>query len=532
LTFRAVHTGRSGRCALILATVASMVMVLGGAAGAAPAPRRASTSRCRSGYRVALKVVRKSGKSKVFHVCKKAARPKKSTIPMASVTDPTPAAGGTGALPAVTTTPPAVPSTTPGATPAPSEVPPPASEGSETTEEPGTPKEEVPNGATQVQAAIGLGYKQNPLVPNEVTWRYSATATQTVTTDGVTETKSVPLPEGELAFFVDGKLDCEITALGAIAGSACTVPLQALGEHEVETIYSATGGGPSSTVTRTDFVNKYPTQTNLQVSVEPVAPEYLEIGPNAYGFIQYGFEVGRLRVTATTTPGGYPTFDCEGQPAGCLEPELPSLASHHGSVSVPLFSQNRLNMATGKEEWKVAFHAYNPTLREYGDFWQYPEESVGAQFFHVESDPEPRLYEPSSVTVPLNLNGGHYPLYHWFRDGEAGGSVAAVEGTARKVMDLGTYVKVDGPEEWLKILGEFHGTPGETEGCVYRLRIDGKDMNEDRQSSTQNWEFDNGWSGFAAGPHTFEMWVERAAGAGPGKCATTSGTFEAYEVAR
>jgi hypothetical protein len=28
------------------------------------------------------------------------------------------------------------------------------------------------------------------------------------------------------------------------------------------------------------------------------------------------------------------------------------------------------------------------------------------------------------------------------------------------------------------------------------------------------------------------MWVERAAGAGPGKCATTSGTFEAYEVAR
>jgi hypothetical protein len=509
-----------------------MVMVLGGPAGAAPAPRRASTSSCRSGYRVALKVVRKNGKSKVFHVCKKAARPKKSTVPTASVTDPTPAAGGTGTPAAVTTTPPAVPSTTPGATTAPLESSPPAFEGPETTEGPGTPKEEVPTGATQVQVAIGLGYKQNPLVPNEVTWRYSATATRTVTTDGVTETRSVPLPEGELAFFVDGKLDCEITALGAIAGSACTVPLQALGEHEVETIYSATGGGPSSTVTRTDFVDRYPTQTNLQVSVEPVAPEYLEIGPNAYGFIQYGFEVGRLRVTATTSPGGYPTFDCEGQRAGCLEPELPSLASHRGSVSVPLFSQNRLNMATGKEEWKVAFHAYNPTLREYGDFWQYPEESVGAQFFHVESNPEPRLYEPSSVTVPLNLNGGHYPLYHWFRDGEAGGSVAAVEGTARKVMDLGTYVKVDGPEEWLKILGEFHGTPGETEGCVYRLRIDGKDMNEDRRSSTQNWEFDNGWSGFAAGPHTFEMWVERAAGAGPGKCATTSGTFEAYEVGR
>lgn len=528
MTFWAVYTTRSGRFALVLATMASMmIMVVTGTAGATnPVPHRASTSRCRSGYRVALKVVRRDGKSKVFHVCKKKApRPGKSTIPSASVTDPVRAASGTATPPVVTTTAPEGPSSAPAGTTAPPEVP------TTTPEGPGTPEEEVTTGTPEVQAAIGLGFKQNPLVPNEVTWRYSATATRTVTADGVTETESVPLPEGALAFFVDGKLECEITALGAIAGSACTVDLQALGEHEVETIYSATGGATSSTVTRTDFVDKYPTQTNLQVSVEPVAPEYLEIGPNAYGFIQYGFEVGRLRVTATTTPGSYPTFDCEGQPAGCLEPELPALATHHGSVSVPLFSQNRLNMATGKEEWKVAFHTYNPTLREYGDFWQYPEESVGAQFFHAESNPEPRLYEPSSVTVPLNLNGGHYPFYHWFRNGELGGSVAAVEGTARKVLTFGTYDKVDGPEEWLKILGEFHGTPGESEGCIYRLRIDGKDMNEDRRSSTQNWEFANGWSGFAPGPHTFEMWVERAAGAGPGNCATTSGTFEAYEVA-
>jgi hypothetical protein len=529
LTFQGTHISRPGRLALLLACFALAGLVATAAAGAAgPAPRQKKGVRCSSGYRPAVKAARTDGRARVVRYCKKKATPSgapgNSSPSVSTPSGPAP----TSVTARVDTTAPAP--TVPPSTTAPEGTTSPPEGTTPPVEEPTTPPV-VETGETEVHAAIGTGFKQNPLVPDEVTWHYSASATRKVTTDGVPGTEPAPLPEGVLAFFVDGRLDCEIDVVGAIAGSACTVDLQALGEHEVEAIYSSKGGALSSTASRTDYLDKYPTQTDLQVSVEPVAPEYLEIGPNAYGFIQYGFEVGRLRINATTEPGGYPTFDCEGQPAGCLEPEIPGLAAHHGSVSVPLYSQNRLNMATGKEEWKVAFHAYNPTAREYGDFWQYPEESVGAQFFHAVSEPEPRLYKSSSVTVPLNLNGGHYPYYHWFRDGELGGSVAAVEGTARKVMDLGTYVKVDGPEEWLKVTGEFHGTPGETEGCVYRLRIDGKDMNEDRDSSTQNWEFLNGWPGFAAGPHTFEMWVERATGAGPGNCASTSGTFEVYEVA-
>ena len=66
---------------------------------------------------------------------------------------------------------------------------------------------------------------------------------------------------------------------------------------------------------------------------------------------------------------------------------------------------------TEREEWHVAFDAYQPSLRKEGRFWQFPNESVGAYFFHAVAEPSPSLYEPSSVTVPLNLNGGHYPFY-------------------------------------------------------------------------------------------------------------------------
>ncbi|HEX4752626.1 MAG TPA: hypothetical protein VH268_07000 [Solirubrobacterales bacterium] len=376
---------------------------------------------------------------------------------------------------------------------------------------------------------MGPGFAQNPLVPNEVTWHYSASATRTVTTNGVAQTETVPLPEGELAFFVDGKLECEIHAVGAIAGSACTVDLQQLGPHEVETIFSTTT--VSSTATRVDYVGKYPTSTNLQVSIEPTAPEYLYIGDNAYGFEQYGYEVGRLRITGSVSPGSYPTFDCEGQPVGCLIPDV-SLKNHNGSVTVPLYAQRRRNPATEREEWHVAFEADQPALREEGYFWQFPNEAIGSQFFHAVGEPNPALYEPSTVTVPLNLNGGHYPFFREFATGEAGGSVEAVEGTLTKVLTLGPYEKVTGLEGSLHLSGEFYGATGEIEGCGYYVTVDGKTDNERRNASNGRVEIDGGFtekSAVPAGPHTLELWVERKTGAGPGKCALTRGWFEAYE---
>ncbi len=532
MTFQAAPNSRPGRLGLVLTAIALIAMLVAGTAGAAsPAAQRKSTVRCPDGYRVALKVVHKDGRSRTFHVCRKAQRQFRSTKrpgPVASVTDPTPATGGTGTTPPAPTTAPA--STADDIAPAGPTTTPEAP--TTTTEEPTGPKE-VTIGETEVQAAIGTGFKQNPLVPDEVTWRYSATATRTVTTDGVARTETVPLPEGLLAFFVDGKLECEITALGAISGSACTSVVKELGAHEVEAIY--TTGELSSTVTRTDYLDKYPTQTDLQVSVEPTPPEYLEVG-EAPDNIQpeYGFEVGRVRITGSVDPGGYPTFNCEGEPVGCLIPEV-SLKSHNGSATVPLYAQHRRNPVTEREEWHVAFDAYQPSLRKEGRFWQFPNEAVGDYFFHAVAEPNLSLYEPSNVTVPLNLNGGHYPFFREYVTGEnVGGTVEAVEGKLTPVLTFGTYEKLTGLEGSLPLRGAFYGPTEETEGCAYYVTVDGKTDNEARRASSGRVEIYGGFTGntavaVPAGVHTLGLAVERTNGAGPGKCTLTRGYFETYE---
>jgi hypothetical protein len=270
----------------------------------------------------------------------------------------------------------------------------------------------------------------------------------------------------------------------------------------------------------------------VQVSIEPVPPQERVVGytKTLQSYPIYGFEVGRVRINGGTSPSGYPVYDCEGFGSSCLIPEGASLASHHGAVSIPLFAKHALNPATGREEWHVAFPAYDEALREEGPFWQYPDESVGTQYLHLVSEPNPTLYEPSSTTVPLDLRGGHYPFYRWMKGGEGSGPITATEGVPQKAMTIGAYEKLGGGEYWLKFHGEFNNLTGEGEGCRYELRIDGVDRDENRRSQNGRFEFTNGYPNLAPGPHTFEVWTERAAGAGSGNCEIRSGWFESYEV--
>jgi hypothetical protein len=246
----------------------------------------------------------------------------------------------------------------------------------------------------------------------------------------------------------------------------------------------------------------------------------------------YGFEVGHVHITGATSPSGYPTYDCEGLGTACLIPEGASLASHHGSVNVPLYAKHALNPVTGREEWHVAFPAYDEALEESGDFWQYPDESVGTQYLHLVSEPNTSLYEPSSITVPLDLRGGHYPFYRWMKASENVGSgpIAAVEGTMTKALTIGTYEKLGGPEYVLKFTGRFYSPTGEWEGCRYQPRVNGVGLGEHRETSNGSFEVLNGFYNLAPGPYTFELWVERAAGAGSGNCQVESGYLEAWEV--
>lgn len=497
---------------LVLCLAAALLLTAGAADAKTPAPKVKAPLHCGSGSLVVTKVVRKQGKATVTRFCRK-----KATAPTAPTTPPL---SGAAATPVPVVAAPAI-------------VPTPVT----TTPEPETPEGGEPEGETtapaepEMHASIGTGFKQNPLVPDEVTWRYSASATQTVIKNGVETTKSVPLPKGVLAFFVDGSLECEINAGGAIAGSACTVDLQELGAHEVETIFSG-DEGESDTISRTDLIGRYPTQTNLQVSIEPVPPQERQVGwtETLQSYPIYGFEVGRVHITGTTTPGGYPTFSCEGLGSGCLIPEESSLAAHGGSLNLPLWAKHARNPVTEREEWHVAFSASDPALQKSGNFWQYPDESVGAYFLHVVSKPNAALYEPSSTTLPLDLRGGHYPLYEEIPTGSGGGSIAAVEGVPRKALDLGSYDKLGAGEYWLRFHGTFNNVAGESEGCRFELRIDGVARGENRRPENNHFEFQNGYGGLAPGPHDFEIWTERAAGAGPGNCQIRFGWFESYEV--
>jgi hypothetical protein len=535
VTTQIFYSGRLGRVSLVLAAVALLTMVAVATAGAkAPVRHSRSVLRCKEGSESFSKIVRSDGKAKVVRGCRrKATKSNSASVPpapsasatKASVTDPTPSPATIAAPPAPTTAPPATVTAPETTTPAETVTEP------ETTTPPAT-EPVIGTGTTEAHAAIGAGFTQNPLVPDEVTWSFSASATRTVMSGGVPKTETVPLPAGELAFFVDGKLECEIHAIGAIDGSACTSVVKKLGAHEVEVIY--TDGELSSTATRIDYLDKYPTKTNLQVSIEPTAPEYLAVG-EAPDNIQpeYGFEVGRVRITGSVDPGGVPTFSCEGEPVGCLIPEV-SL-SRNGSATVPLYAQYRLNSVTGREEWHVAFDAYQPSLRKEGRFWQFPNEAVGDYFFHAVAEPSPSLYEPSSVTVPLNLTGGHYPFYHWYHNGESvGGPVEAVEGSLTPVMTFGTYEKLTGLEGSMPLRGEFYGPTEELEGCEYYVTIDGKTDNEARWASNGRVEIYGGFTGNSAvavpaGVHTLGLAVERTKGAGAGKCTLTNGYFETYE---
>jgi hypothetical protein len=488
------------------------MLMVGTASAKTTATQQKTALHCGQGYKVVIKVIRKQGKTTVVRSCKrKATAPSAPTTPPAGTPAPTPAAGASATPAAVTNTTPEVPITTPG-------------------DPNGEP--EITKGPVEVHAATGAGFKQNPLVPNEVTWRFSASATRKVTTDGVAAIESAPLPKGELAFFVDGKLECVINAGGAIAGSACTSDLKALGAHEVETIFS--GEEASDTTSRTDLIGRYPTQTNVQVSIEPVPPQEKVVGytKTLQSYPIYGFEVGHFRITGTTSPGGYPTYDCEGLGTACLIPEGASLASHHGSVSVPLYAKHALNPATGREEWHVAFPAYDEALEESGDFWQYPDESVGTQYLHLVSEPNTTLYEPSSTTVPLDLRGGHLPFYRWMKasEGVGSGPIAAVEGSMTKALTVGAYEKLGGPEYVLKFTGRFYNATNESEGCLFQPRVNGVGLGEHRRPSNGSFEVLNGFYNLAPGPYTFEIWVERAAGAGAASCQITSGYLEAYEV--
>lgn len=192
----------------------------------------------------------------------------------------------------------------------------------------------------KLHAHLDPTYTRNPLDPFEVTYAYSASATQepAARSASVSTEEPAPLPKGVLSFYSDGILECSINVGGSATGDECPVDYQALGVHKVTTLYTA--GEESATVTETENIGPLMTSVSLSLSYSdlPGGPE--QTGPETW-------RLGTLVVTGSAMPSGSAVFQCDGDP-GCIEPSwLPHSVS--GAIEVPITVNAGLNGAIGPE---------------------------------------------------------------------------------------------------------------------------------------------------------------------------------------
>jgi hypothetical protein len=69
---------------------------------------------------------------------------------------------------------------------------------------------------------------------------------------------------------------------------------------------------------------------------------------------------------------------------------------------------------TGREEWHVAFDAYQPSLRKEGRFWQFPNEAVGAYFFHADGCEYYVTIDGKTDNEAREASGGRVEIYGGF----------------------------------------------------------------------------------------------------------------------
>lgn len=116
-------------------------------------------------------------------------------------------------------------------------------------------------GAVKLKAKLDPSFKQSPTDPLAVTYRYSATATETVKGDTVSKTD---LPNGVLNLYSDGLLVCSKPVGGGVTGGECAVTYGAFGSHVVIVTYYA--GTLAGTVTEVEHIQPFSTQTTLRLS--------------------------------------------------------------------------------------------------------------------------------------------------------------------------------------------------------------------------------------------------------------------------
>jgi hypothetical protein len=146
----------------------------------------------------------------------------------------------------------------------------------------------TPVGLVTLHAHLDPSFVQSATNPLAVTYRYSASATETI--NGVPN-PNPNLPSGVLNLHSDGLLVCSINVGGSTTGGECPVTYGTTGAHTVVTTYVA--GTTSATETDTEQINPFSTTTAIAASAWSSRKgklgetwDALELTPSVVG--QYG----------------------------------------------------------------------------------------------------------------------------------------------------------------------------------------------------------------------------------------------------
>jgi hypothetical protein len=216
----------------------------------------------------------------------------------------------------------------------------------------------------KLHAHLDSSFVQDPSNPFQVTYSFSATATQTV--EGLTlSSEPVPLPAGVLTLYNNGVLACSVHVSGTFDSGECPVEYKELGSQTVTTVYAS---GQIS-VTETNIEHVEPENTSTTVTAKYAPYESSSIKHLTVGEI-VTWTVGDIEINAiSTTPSGGPIIVpgsnmspvparpgfCESKRHQCLQPNIAEtdseLSYSAGDLAVHICTRNKviIGMHIGEE---------------------------------------------------------------------------------------------------------------------------------------------------------------------------------------
>lgn len=160
-----------------------------------------------------------------------------------------------------------------------------------------TPTTVAPTPSYSYSSHVDPSFVQSPSNPMDVTYTFTADATETLGAAQFDTDQQGTLPGGILDLTSDGSLACSINVGGATDGGNCFVPYTSFGTHQVITEYFPNGTTP---VTETDHPDIEPFSTSVSIST-PFLGSTVDVNEFAYQVVSIPVTVSGLTQSLGTS---------------------------------------------------------------------------------------------------------------------------------------------------------------------------------------------------------------------------------------